>query len=84
MKVTLVGRTYHAAPIGELFNPVYLVTGTVDFTPVAGENYVVRGVPGNDYSAVRIETSGGRVVAGKIENRSWPHKPSGHAKGKPS
>ncbi len=70
MTVGLAGQTYYAAPVGELFNEVYTVSGKVDFTPSAGQTYVVKGVLGKDYSAVWIETSGGRVVTRKVEKRS--------------
>ncbi|MCP4316296.1 MAG: hypothetical protein GY789_09830 [Hyphomicrobiales bacterium] len=69
MKVFLAGQTYCAAPIGELFNEVYSVSGAVDFTPNAGEKYVVHGVLGKDYSAVWIETEGGRVVTRNVKKR---------------
>ncbi|MEM6460467.1 MAG: hypothetical protein AAF724_00975 [Pseudomonadota bacterium] len=69
MKVTLAGLTYYAAPIGEMFNDVYRVSGDVDFTPVAGETYIVRGVLGKDYSAVWIETDEGSIVTQKVENK---------------
>ena len=70
LTVEIVGATYHAAPVGVLFGKSYSVSGTVTFKPAAGQSYVVRGTLGEDYSAVWIETAGGRVVSKKIEKRT--------------
>ncbi len=64
----VVGRTHYAAPILELLNRVYEVKGEVRFTPAPGRSYVVKGVLGDDYSAVWIEDEAtGAPVAPKIE-----------------
>ncbi len=67
--VSLVGQTFFSAPISTLFNKTYEVRGDVKFKPVAGQRYVVRGRLGEDYSAVWIETAGGRVVGKKVVKR---------------
>ena len=67
--IELVATTYHAADIGGIFGESYFVSGTVTFTPVDGGRYVVRGILGEDYSAVWLETADGRVVGKKIEKR---------------
>ena len=65
---TIVGRTHYAAPILELLNRVYEVSGDVNFTPVPDRSYVVKGVLGDDYSAVWIEeVRTGQLVTKKIE-----------------
>jgi hypothetical protein len=66
----IAGRTHYAAPILELMNPVYEVAGEVSFTPVPNRAYVVRGVLGDDYSAVWIEERNtGQTVGQKIEKK---------------
>jgi hypothetical protein len=67
-KVTITGRTHYAAPILELINKVYQVSGIVDFDPQPNGNYVVTGVLGDDYSAVWIEdVHTGNTASSKIE-----------------
>lgn len=70
LTVEIAASTYHAAPVGVLFDKSYSVTGTVKFTPAAGQRYFVRGTLGENYSAVWIESAGGRVVTKKIEKRT--------------
>ena len=43
---------------------------TPAFTPVPDTRYVVRGTLSKTYSAVWIETAGGRIVGEKIEKRA--------------
>jgi len=62
MKVELLGVIYYPAPISTLLNPTYETRRTVQFHPVAGETYVVRGRLGESGSSVWIETAGGRRV----------------------
>jgi hypothetical protein len=62
MQVTLFGVIHYAAPIAELLNKTYPVERTVQFTPVAGETYVVRGKLGPNGSKVWIETAEGQRV----------------------
>jgi hypothetical protein len=65
---TIIGRTHFAAPIIELVRTVYQISGETDFTPLADHVYVVKGVLGEDYSAVWIEDAATGAVAGqKIE-----------------
>lgn len=70
LTVEIAGQTYHAADIGGIFGESYFVKGTVTFTPAPNTRYVVRGALSKTYSAVWIETSGGRIVTKKIEKRS--------------
>ena len=70
MEVTLRAHTQYAAPILELLNPVYEVSGKVTFVPKPGGEYVVKGVLGEGYAAVWIEDiATGDVVTEKIENK---------------
>lgn len=65
---TLVGRSNYAAPIQELINPIYQVTGDIEFTPAQNGRYVVKGVLGESYSAVWLEDlQTGAVIGRKIE-----------------
>lgn len=65
---TIVGRTHYAAPILELMNAVYEISGQTSFTPQPNQSYVVRGVLGDDYSAVWIAEAGsGNPVGQKVE-----------------
>jgi hypothetical protein len=59
----IAGRTHFAAPILEMAGTTYSVDGDVTFSPAAGENYIVKGSLGPDYSAVWIEnkTTGAQV-----------------------
>lgn len=68
IKVLIMGRTYYAAPIQELTGRVFQVKGIVEFTPRVNTLYVVRGVLGENYSAVWIEdTETHQPVGQKIE-----------------
>ena len=68
VRVGLMARTHYAAPILALANDVYLVRGMVEFTPREHGRYIVRGVLGDNYSAVWIEDrSNDQVVGQKIE-----------------
>lgn len=51
----IVGRTYYAAPIQAMTNPVYEVEGIIHFVPETGRTYVVKGDLGKNYSGVWIE-----------------------------
>lgn len=62
MKVELLGLVYYPAPISSLLNPTYETRRTVQFRPVAGQTYVVRGRLGKSGSSVWIETAGGQKV----------------------
>jgi hypothetical protein len=65
---TIVGRTHYGAPVLEFVNPVYEVSGDIRFTPVPEKTYVVKGVLGENYSAIWIEDKAtGAVVGRKIE-----------------
>lgn len=66
----IVGRTYYAAPIQAMTNPVYEVEGLVRFIPEAGKTYVVKGDLGKNYSGVWIEDEQThQVLDHKIELR---------------
>ncbi|HTU00050.1 MAG TPA: hypothetical protein VMF58_18515 [Rhizomicrobium sp.] len=68
--VTIMGHSYHGAPILSILNSEYEVTGTVTFTPAVNRIYEVKGTLGDKYSAVWIEESAtGRVMGQKIEKR---------------
>ncbi len=62
MKVKLFALIYYPAPISTLFNKTYATEKTVNFHPVAGQKYVVRGKLGDSGSDVWIETAGGKRV----------------------
>jgi hypothetical protein len=65
---TIVGRRRYAAPILELVNPIYRVTGDVDFIPMPDRTYVIKGILGEKYSGVWIEDSAtGETVGRKVE-----------------
>jgi hypothetical protein len=63
--LTLNARTMYGAPILELANAIYQVNGEVSFTPEADKRYLVKGVLGEDYSAVWLEESDTQAVVGK-------------------
>lgn len=68
IKLELVGRTEYAAPILALTNAVYQVKGEITITPAEDRTYAVKGVLGEDYSAVWLEDTATREVVGeKIE-----------------
>ncbi|MGE0283931.1 MAG: hypothetical protein AB7F09_00400 [Parvibaculaceae bacterium] len=62
MKVTLFGIVFYPAPISTLFNKTYETRKTVNFHPVAGQTYIVRGKLGDSGSDVWIETASGKRV----------------------
>jgi hypothetical protein len=65
---TIIGRTHYAAPIIALFRRVYEVSGETRFTPLPDHSYVVKGVLGENYSAVWIEDrKTGELVGQKVE-----------------
>jgi len=65
---TIVGRTHYAAPILELTNTVYEVSGDVKFAPLPNHVYMVQGSLRKNHSAVWIEDeSTGEVMGRKIE-----------------
>jgi hypothetical protein len=65
---TIVGHTHYVAPVLALTNTVYDVGGEIKFAPLANHSYVVKGVLGDNYSAVWIEDAKTGEVAGhKIE-----------------
>jgi len=64
---TIVGRTHYAAPILELMNPVYEISGVVTFTPLPQHSYTVKGELDDDHSGVWIEDKPLEVVGQKIE-----------------
>lgn len=66
--LTLVGMTHYAAALQAFGGPAYQLSGDISFTPEPKHEYVVRGVLGENYSAVWIEDSGTGELAGpKIE-----------------
>jgi hypothetical protein len=66
----IIGRTYYAAPIQAMTNPVYEVQGVIRFIPEAGKTYVVKGDLGKSYSGVWIEDElTHQVIDHKIELR---------------
>ena len=66
--VTITGRTHYGAPIQEMTNTIYQVSGDVTFTPVRNRVYDVKGYLRESRSAVWIEDNvTGAVVGKKIE-----------------
>lgn len=66
--VTITGRNHYGAPILELTNTIYQVSGDVTFTPVRNRVYDVKGFLRENHSAVWIEDNvTGAVVGKKIE-----------------
>ncbi|HYM04070.1 MAG TPA: hypothetical protein VET85_14050, partial [Stellaceae bacterium] len=63
--LTIVGRTHYAAPIQELTNTVYEVSGTIDFAPEPNGQYEIKGELGERYSAVWIEERATKQTVGK-------------------
>ncbi len=63
--LTLKARTMYGAPILEMVNAIYQVFGDVSFTPEADKIYLVKGVLGEDYSAVWLEASDTHALIGK-------------------
>lgn len=68
-KLELSGYTHHAVDIGALFRGVQTVNGTVSFARKAGARYVVLEPLSKEYSAIWVQTNGGRFVTSKIEKR---------------
>ncbi len=67
-KFTLKGRRQYGAPILELVNKIYQISGDLEFTPEPGARYVVRGTLSEEYSAVWMENSvTGEVAVKKLE-----------------
>lgn len=65
---TIVGHTHYTTPVLALTNTVYDVGGEIKFTPLANHSYIVKGMLGDNYSAVWIEDAKTGEVAGrKIE-----------------
>ena len=62
-KFHLLARSYFAAPILEMTGHAYQIQGDVQFTPQAGETYVVKGELTPEHSVVWIESekTGARV-----------------------
>ncbi len=68
VKFTVCGESIFQAPIFSLAMTNYYLTGDISFTPVAGQNYTLKGTFSHTYSAVWIENAAtGQVVAPKIE-----------------
>lgn len=66
--VTITGRTHYGAPIQELTNTIYQISGDVTFTPARNRVYDVKGFLRQNHSAVWIEDNAtGAVVGKKIE-----------------
>ena len=64
----IVGRTHFSAPILELTHTTYQVEGDVEFSPIPGAKYLVKGVLCETYSAVWVEEEAtAQLVAPKIE-----------------
>jgi hypothetical protein len=65
--VTVTGRTHYGAPIQEMTNTIYQVSGDVTFTPIANHVYDVKGYLREDRSAVWIvDNVTGDVVGKKV------------------
>jgi hypothetical protein len=65
---TVMGRTHYAAPILEMLNPVYEITGDIRFTPLPNHDYYVEGKMDDDHSVIWIRDNTTRQqVADKIE-----------------
>jgi len=70
VSVTIMGHSFHTAPILDILNSEYEVTGTVTFTPAVNRVYEIKGKLGEKYSAVWIEEGAtGSVMGKKIEKR---------------
>lgn len=64
----ITGFRHYAAPILELTNTVYKVSGDVTFSPLPDHIYVVKGILSEQYSGVWIEDSRYHTIMGrKIE-----------------
>jgi hypothetical protein len=67
IEVRVFGRSRFAAPILDLMNKTYEVSGTVKFEPVANATYTVKGELGPRLSVVWIEDATGAVIGNKIQ-----------------
>jgi hypothetical protein len=75
----LIGRTHYAAPIQELAHGVYMVKGELNFTPQAGEVYVVRGSLAASLAEVWIENAvTGKIVSNKLSTSTPSSITSAH------
>jgi hypothetical protein len=73
---SIVARTYYSAPMNMPIlgivtsGPFYKISGSVKFTPLEHHSYEVRGILGEDYSAVWIaDAYTGEVMDHKIESK---------------
>lgn len=67
LKLTLLGMRKYAAPILEIINGSYKVSGDIIFTPEEGKSYNVNGELSKEYSAIWLEDAEGNIVSNKIE-----------------
>jgi hypothetical protein len=68
LKLQLVGRTQHAAPIASIVGTEYEVKGEITFTPEESKTYIVKGILGEAYSAVWLVEQGSEAaIDRKIE-----------------
>ncbi len=65
----LIGQVHHSAPIIYMMNPNsnYIVEGSIEFTPLENNHYIVGGELSEQYSAVWIEDINGNIVSDKVE-----------------
>ncbi|MEZ9819611.1 hypothetical protein AB4238_03140 [Shewanella sp. 10N.286.45.A1] len=65
----LIGQVHHSAPVGYMVNAGdnYIVEGSVEFTPLKNNHYLVGGKISQEYSAVWIEDMNGNIVSDIIE-----------------
>ena len=71
--ITIVARTQYAAPILALMNPVYEIKGDIVFTPMANQEYLVKGRLDDNASFVWIQNIDTKELVGekiKIEGSS--------------
>jgi len=65
---TVLGRTHYAAPILEMLNPVYQISGEIKFTPLPDHDYYVEGKMDDEHSVIWIRDNTTRQrVADQIE-----------------
>ncbi len=73
---TIEAHTHNAAPILDLFNRGYELSGQTTFTPLPDKQYIVEGVLGDNYSAVWIaDKETGQPVSQKVEARGSAKRP---------
>lgn len=72
LKLTLIARVIHAAPIGSLFDSEsnLHLEGEIEFTPIQDMKYFVRGTLQKGASSIWIEDINGIVVSTPIGNPS--------------